>query len=78
MYLFHNVLHFILFTVQYHPPLFFVLQILEQWAVGLILSLIFKVSHINGSYLPLFLCCGVQNNLQCCQAWRKIDTELKY
>lgn len=68
-YLLHDVFYFVLFTVQDHPPLFFVLQILEQWAVGLILPLVFQVPHIYGCHLPLPLCCCVQNHLQRCQAW---------
>lgn len=71
LYLLHDVFDFILFTVQDHPPLLLVLQILEQRAVGLILPLVFQVPHIDGGHLPLPLCCCVQNNLQCRQTWKK-------
>lgn len=69
LYLLHNVFYFVLFTVQDHPPLFLVLQILEQWAVSLILPLVFQVPHVYRCHLPLPLCCCVQNNLQRCQSW---------
>lgn len=69
LHLLHDVLHFVLLTVQDHPPLLLVLQVLEQRAVGLVLPLILQVPHVDGRHLPLPLCCCVQNNLQCRQAW---------
>lgn len=65
LYLLHDVLDFVLLTVQNHPSLLLVLQILEQRAVGFILPLVFQVPHVDGRHLPLPFCCCVQNNLQC-------------
>lgn len=64
LYLLHDVFDFVLLTVQDHPPLLLVLQILEQRAVGLVLPLVFQVPHVDGRHLPLPLCCRVQNDLQ--------------
>lgn len=68
LYLLHDVFYFVLFTVQDHPPLFLVLQILEQRAVSLILPLVFQVPHVYGCHLPLPLRRCVQDNLQRRQA----------
>lgn len=71
LHLLHDVFHFILLTVQDHPPLLLVLQVLEQRAVGLVLPLVLQIPHVDGGHLPLPLRCCVQNNLQRRQAWRR-------
>lgn len=63
-YLLHDVFHFVLLTVQDHPPLLLVLQVLEQRAVGLVLPLVFQVPHVDGRHLPLPLRGRVQDDLQ--------------
>lgn len=77
LYLLHDVFYFVLFTVQDHPPLFLVLQILEQRAVSLILPLVFQVPHVYGCHLPLPLRRCVQDNLQRRQAWEWKQSGIK-
>lgn len=67
-YLLHDVLYFVLLTVQDHPALLLVLKVLEQGAVSLVFPLVLQVPHVDGRHLPLPLCSRVQNDLQRCQA----------
>lgn len=75
-HLLHDVFDLVLLAVQDHSPLFFILQVMEERAVGLVFPLVLQVAYVYSRHLPLLLSRRVQDGLQSRQACRRMEKKL--